>query len=396
MRILVTDGNTLPGLAITRSLGKAGHEVFVGHHKPSSLAAYSRYAKGKCVYPDPLNSAQEFIQYLITYATENQIDAIFPVTDITTLPVTQHRSEFPSTCSIPCAEYKAVAEAADKSRILQLADSLGVDIPGSHVIESCKDLDPDLIELDFPLVIKPSRSRVLRGSRWILTSVTYAQDKDDLIRQLKAFEDDIFPVILQERIQGPGLGVFMCFNKGKPIASFSHKRLREKPPSGGVSVLRESIPVDPLAYDFSVKLLSALNWHGVAMVEFKVSNADQRPKLMEINGRFWGSLQLSIDSGLNFPKLLAQSIESTDVAPVTEYKYGIKTRWLWGDIDALLIRMLKSNRSLNLPDGADGKLKYLLKFLIFWQPGMHYDVLKPGDPMPWFYETVQWFRRLFG
>ena len=44
------------------------------------------------------------------------------------------------------------------------------------------------------------------------------------------------------------------------------------------------------------RLLKSVNWSGVAMVEFKVDEATGRPYLMEINGRFWGPLQLAIDA----------------------------------------------------------------------------------------------------
>ncbi len=45
----------------------------------------------------------------------------------------------------------------------------------------------------------------------------------------------------------------------------------------------------------------ALDWTGVAMVEFKLDARDGVAKLMEINGRFWGSLQLADRRGRRFP-----------------------------------------------------------------------------------------------
>lgn len=43
------------------------------------------------------------------------------------------------------------------------------------------------------------------------------------------------------------------------------------------------------------------------MVEWKVDLRDGRPKLMEINPRFWGSLELAVRSGVNFPSLYADA-----------------------------------------------------------------------------------------
>jgi len=394
MKILVTDGNTLPALAITRSLGNAGHQVIVGYQHKHSLAGYSKYASGKCIYPSPIDDTNSFIDFLVDYIEFNNIDAIFPVTDITTLPITKNRDLLNPKCKIPFGNYKVVDSAANKAHIFDQAKKLEIDIPKSIIIKNYSELKNTDITIPYPLVIKPARSRVLTEAGWLFTTVTYAKDANDLDKQLSKYPKDIYPMILQEKIVGPGLGIFMCLDKGKTVAAFSHKRIREKPPSGGVSVLRESVPLDPLALDFSEKLLKSINWQGVAMVEYKIDIRDNRPKLMEINGRFWGSLQLAIHSGVDFPKLLADSLDDKPISPIKNYNFGVKTRWLWGDIDALLIRILKSSSSQLLPSGADNKLKYTLKFLKFWEPNLHYDVLRLNDIKPWLYESIQWFKRL--
>ena len=395
MKILVTDGNSLPGLAITRSLGIAGHEVIVGHQNKSSLASHSRYASSRCVYPDPIAHSDSFIDFLLDYVEYHKVDAIFPVTDITTLPITKHKATFEKFCKIPFASFKIVDGAANKANVIEKAVALGIDIPESVIINSYEELDTGKINFDYPLVIKPSRSRILTEHGWLFTTVTYATSEQDLLRQLSNYQSEIYPIILQERICGPGLGIFMCVHQGESVAAFSHKRLREKPPSGGVSVLRESVALDPVALDFSERLLSCLNWQGVAMVEFKVDERDNRPKLMEINGRFWGSLQLAIDAGVDFPRLLAATLESDHIKKIGSYKLGVRTRWLWGDIDALMIRMLKNKNQQQLPENADSRIIYLLKFLKFWEPKLHYDVLRFSDFRPWLYETYLWIKNCF-
>ena len=82
-------------------------------------------------------------------------------------------------------------------------------------------------------------------------------------------------------------------------AVFAHRRLREKPPSGGVSVYRESVAPDPSLVARAAALLAGLGWRGVAMVEMKTDARTGTPYLMEVNGRFWGSLQLAVDAGVD-------------------------------------------------------------------------------------------------
>src|SRR5690606_34522562 len=106
------------------------------------------------------------------------------------------------------------------------------------------------------------------------TRVGYAADPEGLMAHLKGIDAAFYPLMLQERISGPGIGYFACYDHGRLVASFAHRRLREKPPSGGVSVLRESVAVDQQALMYGSKLLERLAWHGVAMVEFKQDTRD--------------------------------------------------------------------------------------------------------------------------
>ena len=67
----------------------------------------------------------------------------------------------------------------------------------------------------------------------------------------------------------------------------------------------------------SEKILGHVAWEGVAMVEFLVAD-DGTPYLMEVNTRFWGSLQLSIDAGVDFPYLLYQVFAGRRFLPISD------------------------------------------------------------------------------
>ena len=392
MRILVTDGNNRASLAITRALGRLNHKVYVGEATRSSLAASSKYCLDAITYPNPNIDPMSFVTYLADRVKELDIDVLIPVADVTTLLLTQHSNDYFSSCMIPCPDYATVSRAADKAEITRLAQKIGVPVPRTIFLNNRDDIRYENIDIPYPIVIKPSRSRIFIDDRWEYTSVCYARDVTQLREILKNKPKYEFPILLQERINGPGIGIFLCAQNGKTIAHFSHRRLREKPPSGGVSVLRESIEADPSAKLYSENLLTQLNWHGVAMVEFKLDTRDQTPKLMEINGRFWGSLQLAIDSGVNFPEYAIAILTNEHIEPITSYKTGIQSRWLWGDIDSLLMLLFKSRSELNLPPDHDSRVVAILKFLKFWGGNLRYEVISTDDMKPWLYETKRWFK----
>jgi hypothetical protein len=130
-------------------------------------------------------------------------------------------------------------------------------------------------------------------------------------------------------------------------------------------------------------------------VEFKVARQSKVPMLMEINGRFWGSLQLAIDAGLNFPYLLYQTLNGMPVAvPNNAYCIGTKSRWLLGDLDHLLLRLTKSNSELNLDPHTVSRGRCLAEFCKVFQHDLHYEVESLSDPGPGLAEYRAWFSHL--
>ena len=227
-----------------------------------------------------------------------------------------------------------------------------------------------------------------------LRSITLS-DAEELIRLYSEVDYLQQPSLIQRRVEGDGQGLFALMDRGKPVVLFAHRRLREKPPSGGVSVLRESIALPQPMTEYALRLLQHASWHGVAMVEFKVDRQTGIPLLMEVNGRFWGSLQLAIDAGLNFPYLLYRMATGEELQlPANGYRTGVKSRWLLGDLDHLLLRLFKSDAELSLPLNSPTKLQTLLDFCRFYQRDMRYEVLRLDDPKPFAYELRQYVHRL--
>jgi predicted ATP-grasp superfamily ATP-dependent carboligase len=129
--------------------------------------------------------------------------------------------------------------------------------------------------------------------------------------------------------------------------------------------------VSPASVASALTLMKRLRWHGVAMVEIKLDADDGRPKLMEVNGRFWGSLPLSVAAGVDFPYMLHEMITKGDVAPAFDYRLGVKSRWL---IPGDALWFLASLRSRS------DKVRVAREFL--HTRGIYDDVLAVSDPLP--------------
>lgn len=395
--VLVTDGDERSALAITRGLGQAGIPVIVGAETVRSLAGASRYCVATWRYPSPLHNPSQFISSLVEAARRFDITAIIPPTDASMQAVAAQRDQFrPSvTAMIPSLEsYELVS---DKYRLMKLAQESGIPVPKTVFVPD-GNIAAVLDQIGaYPVVVKSGRSLVKVDERWIKTSVHFVSNVEELTDLYGRTPYLRNPSLIQQRIEGEGQGVFGLFDHGRPCALFAHRRIREKPPAGGVSVLRESIALPKPMVDYAVRLLERVQWNGVAMVEFKIERNSGIPMLMEINGRFWGSLQLAIDARLNFPHLLYQAMQGKPVAvPNNSYRIGTKSRWLLGDFDHLLLRLTKPNVQLQLNSDAPSRGRCLAEFCKLFQHDLHYEVESLSDPGPMLAEYRAWFSHLGG
>ncbi len=387
MRILITDGNERVALAAARSLVRAGHTVCVTAPTLASLAGVSRGVRPRALATDSLSDPGAYAAEVGRIAREEGTDVLLPMTDPSVEAVLEHRAALPSEVAVPFPELSTYHAASDKAHVLALARASGFDVPETRIIATAGECDGALWDpAFFPAVIKPHRSVVTVAGMRRKVGVTLTADPVACRRGLGALPSAAFPVLLQRQVAGIGEGFFALRWGGRTVAMFAHRRLREKPPAGGVSVYRESIPLDEALVGPGLRLLEALNWQGVAMVECKREDITGRQVIMEVNGRFWGSLQLAIDAGVDFPSLLVRCAAGETVPECRRYRVGVRSRWFWGDVDHLYLRFRDT--------GEGSRLKALLDFLRVHPGRDRSEVWRWGDPAPFVVETLQWLGML--
>jgi len=277
----------------------------------------------------------------------------------------------------------------DKSLLVELAGKLGIIVPATQIASTAAATIAAARQIGFPVVLKPARSRYLRGTDIVSTSVEIVENAGRLsaVLERSKWMDDI-PCLVQRFIPGHGAGIFALYASSRPVAWFAHRRIREKPPTGGVSVLCESVPMDPVMQSAAAKLLGAAELTGAAMVEFRVA-ADGTPYLMEVNCRWWGSLQLAIDCGVDFPWLWYQITQGLPVGEPQPYLLGRRLRWLLGDLDSLIIELRQGQST------ARDKTRAVGVFLrSFADPFCRQEIMRISDPAPALREITNWLKDL--
>jgi predicted ATP-grasp superfamily ATP-dependent carboligase len=396
--VIILDGNERSALAATRSLGMKGIDVVVGAEGRRSLASSSRYCKRFFSYPSPDSNPTAFLLTVLDTTEQYANPVLLPMTDISVNEILLNRHRFSTNVLIPFSDHNLYDALSDKENLFRQAKKLAIPMPEtlfSSDFQSSDALISESVKMGFPLVVKAAHSRARLSGKYVASSAVYADSPDELRAILGKAPFDQTRCLVQKRVQGPGVGIFLLARHGNILARFAHRRIREKPPSGGVSVLCESIYPPTEALDAASRLISINGWHGVAMIEFKWDAGENRPKLIEINGRFWGSLNLAIEAGVDFPFLLYQLALGEKVKGPAEYRIGLKSRWELGDLDHLLIR-LKRNPNHPLVSGTRvRKRDAVAAFLAdFFRSSVVHEVFQSDDPGPFLFEAKEYVRNI--
>jgi predicted ATP-grasp superfamily ATP-dependent carboligase len=395
MNVLVLDGDQRAALAVTRSLGRRALSVIVGEQHERPLAASSRYCARRITYPSPYREPDAFDRFIERLVVRERIDVLMPVTDVTTYAIARNQDALRAHTALAVPPFDAFERVTDKGALLRRADKCGIAIPATHFVDGIATLRTVQDRIAFPAVVKATRSRIPTPDGWLGCGVHYVSTRGELQKLYQGTSYlASYPSLVQERIVGRGIGVFVLCERGRVLTTFQHTRLRERPPSGGVSVLAESRPVDPELREQARRLLEPLGWHGVAMLEYKQDRQTGTPVLMEVNGRFWGSLQLAIDAGVDFPFLSCQLALGGRPALPDTYAVGRRTRWWLGDVEHLLLRV--SGRDRIAADGETSILRAALEFIRASAPGVRNELVRRDDLAPAWHELWHYGRSLAG
>jgi protein-tyrosine-phosphatase/predicted ATP-grasp superfamily ATP-dependent carboligase len=339
IKVLVLDGHSRAALETLQSMGRAGVQVDVAAEDADCLAMHSRYVGRKLRQPTQQRVA-DFHAWLRAQDKIRDYVLIVPSTEISLLGLRQLDENDALRRKAVIAGDKAIDIALDKEKTWQLAHELGVPSPAAVLLSSLTEIGH---VQQFPVVLKPTHSKVIVDGELRTLAVAVVRSEAERQEQLRRWLP-LTPVQQQQYVSGRGVGVEFLFNRGRKVWHFAHERVHEYPLTGGASSYRCSMdPPAALLYD-AERLLTALHWHGVAMVEFKMDTNGQY-WLMEINPRLWGSLALSIDSGVDFPLGLLQIAKGEELASQPSYKSPYYTRDLRTDVD-----WLKNNLMANQQD----------------------------------------------
>jgi predicted ATP-grasp superfamily ATP-dependent carboligase len=297
-------GGPFNALGAARNLAAHGVRVYVVDHEPC-VTRFSRHVRRFYKSPPPAREV-EFIDFLVALARQDGVggSVLFLSDDARFEVVARHRERLAEHYRVTVPPWEMIKFLYDKRLIWHLAEEVGVPIPGTANPRSVEELDA--LELGFPVVLKPAITTHLSSAT--KKKAYRADDKEELFRTYEMLAAIIDPreILVQELIPGRAEKLYSYagfFRRGSVVAGFAARRPRQHPMEfGRASTFVEVVKVPELE-GLSERLLTRIDYTGLAEVEFMYDGRHERFELLEVNPRLWGWHSIALRAGLELPYL---------------------------------------------------------------------------------------------
>ena len=340
--VLLTYGWVRSSYNALRNLKKHDLQVFVSDSSCIGMSQFSRFSSGFKKYTSHYENENKFISDILEICSSQKIKLILPSHNETEI-IARHRYKFSDDLVAIIPDESHCRMFNNKSDAYDYVSSIAVPVP-----DRIKYADPNLVsQLLKNKTIERTVIKLLTGNS--SKGVFYGKDPEhtqflvkELIKKYKLVPSR-YPQI-EEYVEGEGYGCSVLYSKGKFIAHFTHRRLRDKIETGGTSTFREAAVHEGIEAATKT-IFNSLGWNGLAMCEFKVCPETGRFWFIEVNPRMWGSISLAIESGVQFPYLAwlcATQGASQAIAYHASCSVNLswKARWLLGDIFVVFGKLL--------------------------------------------------------
>lgn len=302
---LLTGAGAPPGLTAIRSLREAnlGLRLIAADAAPYAAGLFEDGLEASLILPSAARDPDRYAEAVEAVCKRHGVDLIIPGSEAECAVLAPLADKFRAQgVEIPVPEPEVLRFGLDKAALLARARERSLPAPRTLAISGEADLDG--WDGGFPCVLKPRRSRGARG-------VSYPDTLQALKRDWRRTSAEEGDCLVQTFIPG-GVDqihtVGAIFIHGRLMLATVHRKLAANPPSGGAATAGETVR-DGTIRQAGLAVLEATGpWHGFAAVELKVSAADGRPWLLEINPRLWGFSQMMTLAGVNAPALLVRAL----------------------------------------------------------------------------------------
>jgi glutathione synthase/RimK-type ligase-like ATP-grasp enzyme len=282
MHILLTNPNYKHTWIMALHLHNLGHKIYCISKSKFNFLYFSKFIEKIIIIKDPSEE-----DYEITCA-EYSINIIIPIGFLESLSLAS-LMENPLLGSIlPISNHEKILQASNKVKITKFVKKLSIPTPEIYDINKIDNF------LQGQYILKPSKEGLIKKYFHVNDFASFNTAK----KFFSTIKYSINDLIFQEFIEGVGIGYFAICEKGLPLVEYAHERIREWPSKGGYSTACK-IHEDSELFFMSRKIIKSLNWRGPIMIEYRKSSANGKYYFIELNPKFWGSLELGLENGVD-------------------------------------------------------------------------------------------------
>lgn len=385
------------GLNVVRELGQAGVPIIGVTHESDAIGLSSRYLVKKVVVEEPRGDT--LISAIRSLGDEYGPCCLMAVSEVNQLWLNANAQSF-GVVKVVGPSVERLAIVLDKQKTLDAARHVGIAVPETVELTSVRHAEALAAALAYPVVLKwrdPNAvAKKLSANGLEQIKAEYVYTHLELLKVVRRYECIGQWPIIQSYARGQGLGQFFFMRDGEALRRFQHLRIAEWPPEGGFSSVCDSLPLEHHVglQERSIALLRHIGWEGVAMVEYRWDALSGQAVLMEINGRYWGSFPLAVQSKASFALISYFVGSGLGVPHLPALRNNIRSRMVATEIKRLVRIWLHPNlirdRSFQIR-----RMSELRRFVFdFFRPNVHYYVWSVSDPKPFFADVRNFFRKL--
>lgn len=272
-------------LAAARALHRTGWFVGVGVPGAAGMVGASSAVSARFDVPRPRGDCRPFVEGVQQALAAGDFDVLFGAGDDWMAAVSLFRDEFGVPVAHP--DFDVVHEAMDKVHLASRGRQAGLATPRTEPATAASMAawtGPVVVKCRAHWSVGQTRPHRIEAQRF--PDAASARTQVDRIRSAGA--DPILQVPLPGRLSAL-IGLFDGVRLRGKVAQVSP---RVWPTPNGVSTRARTVPVDEGLVGRAETLLRSLGWHGLVELQF-LTGADGVPHLIDLNGRFFGSMALA-------------------------------------------------------------------------------------------------------
>jgi predicted ATP-grasp superfamily ATP-dependent carboligase len=291
--------DSITGLQSARILARRGVPVIALSRDPEHYCCRTRVCK-RIIEAD--TGSEEFIAVLQQLGPSLSHKAVLvPCSDMSVLLTARHKEGLQAWYHVDLPPADMVERLMDKVKFYRLAESHGLPVPKTFVLQDRGAAARAARELRFPCILKPA----LKTSAWEQHSPEKVYHVTGPERLLALFDRYIAlagALLVQEWIPGPESELYSCncyFDaRSRPLAAFVARKLRQWPPGTGTSCSGEECRNDEVLAQ-TLRLFTSIGFSGLGYVEMKRDSRDGRHYIIEPNiGRPTGRSAIAETGGV--------------------------------------------------------------------------------------------------